>query len=177
MLRYDDGGWAEAVGGHPALDLVNTVAWRPDPGRTVDRLTDGAALVRWAEFVGLVDRRRAARFRREVDDETVRRVRRLREQVHRVVQPVAVGDRPAAEDVDSLRRTLLGVLGRARVVAVLPVQWSTGLASATDLPDELGLHAWRLLEREDAHRLRQCRADDCGWLFLDRSRNGSRRRR
>ena len=42
VLRFDDGGWTEAVGNHPALDLVNTVAWRLDPARTVDRLADGA---------------------------------------------------------------------------------------------------------------------------------------
>nr|WP_246305023.1 CGNR zinc finger domain-containing protein [Nocardioides thalensis] len=46
--------------------------------------------------------------------------------------------------------------------------------AAASLPDQLALAAWQLLEREDAHRLRQCRANDCGWLFLDRTKNASR---
>ena len=50
------GGHSELIGNHPALDLVNTVGWRLDPQRTVDRLPDGAALVRWAAYAGLVDR-------------------------------------------------------------------------------------------------------------------------
>ena len=37
----------QLIGGHVALDLVNTVAWRLDPERTVDRLTDPARLADW----------------------------------------------------------------------------------------------------------------------------------
>ncbi|HET9420797.1 MAG TPA: CGNR zinc finger domain-containing protein [Nocardioides sp.] len=160
ILRYDDGGWAEATGGHPALDLVNTVSWRLDPSRTVDRLPDGAALERWADFVGLSI---------GAGDEVVDKVRRLREQIYRVVQPMAVGEEPEVTDVEALRRTLLGALGRAEVASVMPLE-----LAAADLPDELALAAWRLLEREDAGRLRQCQASDCGWLFLDHTKNRSR---
>jgi predicted RNA-binding Zn ribbon-like protein len=163
VLRYDDGGWAEAIGGHPALDLVNTVSWRLDPSRTVDRLQDGAELARWADFIGL------AGAVGEAADDTVVRVRRLREQLYRVVQPMAVGEQPGAKEVGVLRRPLFAAVGRAEVVSVMPLELTAG-----DLVDELALHAWRLLEREDAGRLRQCGASDCGWLFLDHTKNGSR---
>ncbi len=96
-------------------------------------------------------------------------MRTLREQLYRVVQPLAVGDEPAAPDVDRLRRTLLGAVGRADVASVMPLE-----LSAADLRDELALAAWRLLEREDPRRIRQCRASDCGWIFLDRTKNASR---
>ena len=162
VLRFDDGGWSEAIGGHLALDLVNTVSWRLDPDRSVDRLPDDEALTRWAEFVGL-------ELRSEVTDETVAEVRRLRERVYRVVQPLAVGAQPATADLTSLRRLLLGAVGRAEVTLVMPLE-----LTAASLSDELALAAWRLLEREDARRLRQCRAGDCGWLFLDRTKNASR---
>jgi predicted RNA-binding Zn ribbon-like protein len=180
VLRFDDGGWAEAIGNHPALDLVNTVAWRLDPARTVERLPDGAALVRWAAFVGLLDDEQEAAFVAEVTDgpELGRRVaaqaRRGRERLHRVLQPMAAGHGPDAADVAALHRGLLGVLGRAGVTTTMPVEWSTGLRSVSDLPDELGLATWRLLEREDRGRLKQCQDTDCGWLFLDRTKNGSR---
>jgi predicted RNA-binding Zn ribbon-like protein len=160
ILRYDDGGWAEATGGHLALDLVNTVSWRLDPSRTVDRIPDGAALERWARFVGLSA---------EADDEVVAKVRRLREQIYAVVQPMATGAEPSAKDVEALRRTLLAALGRVEVAAVMPLE-----LAAADLPDELAVAVWQLLEHEDAGRLRQCKASDCGWVFLDRTKNGSR---
>ena len=45
------------VGGHPALDLVNTVErGAPAAGREpADHLADPPALLRWARRVGLVD--------------------------------------------------------------------------------------------------------------------------
>src|SRR4051812_20520058 len=113
VLRFADGGWAEAVGNHPALDLVNTVAWRRDPDRTVDRLPDGAALVTWAVFVGLLDQAQAAAFEAELDRDPeaghrlVTQVRRTRERLHRVLQPMAAGAEPAAADVAELHRELL----------------------------------------------------------------------
>ena len=162
VLRFEDGGWTEAIGGHLALDLVNTVSWRPDPGRTVDRLPDAAALARWADFVGLD-------HREDMTEQTVADVRRLREGVHRVVQPLAAGAEPVAADVAACRSLLLDAQGRAEIVSVMPVE-----VTATSVYDELALAAWALLEREDARRLRQCRADDCGWLFLDRTKNASR---
>jgi predicted RNA-binding Zn ribbon-like protein len=180
ILRFDDGGWAEAVGNHPALDLVNTVAWRPDPARTVDRLPDGLALVNWAAFVGLVSDGQADAFRAELhndpgaDRRMTAQVRHARERLYRVLQPMVVGEEPAAADVAAVHRRLLGVLSRAEVVSAMPLEWSTGLRSVSDLPDELGLATWRLLQREDRRRIRQCQASDCGWLFLDRTKNGSR---
>ena len=180
VLRFEDGGWAEAIGGHPALDLVNTVAWRHDPARIVDRLPDGAALVTWAAFVGVVDEERAAAFTAELRDDPegdrriTARVRRARERLHQVLAPMAVGDEPAAPDVSALHRGLQGAIGRADVVTAMPLELSTGLRSVWELPDELDLTTWRLLRDEDSSRLRQCRDDDCGWLFLDRTKNGSR---
>jgi predicted RNA-binding Zn ribbon-like protein len=180
VLRFDDGGWAETIGNHPALDLVNTVAWRLDPARTVDRLPDGLAVVTWAAFVGLLDERQAAAFASELasdpdtDRRTAAQVRAARERLHRVLQPMAVGDEPAPADVAALHRGLLVALARVEVSTVMPLEWTTGLRSVSDLPDELALAAWRLLQHEDRGRLRQCKDSDCGWLFLDRTKNGSR---
>jgi predicted RNA-binding Zn ribbon-like protein len=180
VLRYDDGGWAEAIGNHPALDLVNTVAWRLDPDRVVDRLPDGLELVRWAAFVGLLDDAQEAAFAAELDGDphANRRIaaqaRRTRELLHAVLQPMAVGEEPAGPDLAALHRRLLGALGRAELSSVMPLEWTTGLRSVFDLPDELGLVSWRLLQGADRRRLRQCQDGDCGWLFLDRTKNGAR---
>ena len=180
VLRFDDGGWAEAIGNHPALDLVNTVAWRLDPDRTVDRLPHGIAVVRWAAFVGLLDDGQAAGFTTELENDpradrrVGAQVRLARERLHRVLQPMAVGEEPDGPDVAALHRGLLSALGRAEATTVMPLEWSTGLHSVSDLTDELALATWRLLQGEDRRRLRQCHDSDCGWLFLDRTKNGSR---
>ena len=180
-LRHDDGGWAERVGNHLALDLVNTVAWRLDPARTVDRLPDSASLVRWAAFVGLLDRDRAealsdkaARDERAAE-RVVADVRRARECLYAVLHPLATdGAAPHPDDVEALQDWLVEVLGRAELASVMPTTWSHPLETLADLPVTLGLQAWSLLQEERGDRLRQCQDASCGWLFLDRSRNGSR---
>lgn len=179
-LRFADGGWAEQVGNDLALDLVNTVAWRRDPERRVDRVADVPALLAWARFVDLVDEESEARLERAVArdpraaDAALARVRGLRERLHAVVLPLAQGARPDAADVRAVHTELLEALGRAAVGSVMPLTWLTELDSVDGLADRLAVHAWQLLQRDRAGRLRECRDDSCGWVFLDRSRNGSR---
>jgi predicted RNA-binding Zn ribbon-like protein len=159
----------ELVGGHVVLDLVNTVAWRLDPERWVDRIAEPGARDDWLRAVGLptgVDHRArpdAHASRSRPDDLAV-----LRETAYRVLQPVAVGAEP--EGVDELRELMVGAVSKAWIVQLNPLRWR-----ADDPVTELTLATWRLLEDEDLSRLKQCQDDDCGWLFLDRSKNGSRR--
>ncbi len=180
VLRFADGGWAELVGNDPALDLVNTVSWRRDPARRIDRLSDAPDLLRWTEFAGVVDGQIGRRLARQVAADpgagttALERVRQLREQLHDVVLPLAQGGRPAAADVATLSSHLFRALGRAEVVSVMPIAWRPAPVTLSGLPDLLAVHAWQLLQGGDPDRLRQCRGDGCGWLFLDRSRNGSR---
>lgn len=178
-LRFADGGWVELVGNDPALDLVNTVSWRGDPERRVDRLSDASDLLRWSEFAGVVDGTTGRRLAQQVAADPVagstalKRVTQLRERLYDVVLPLAVGESPAAADVTTLNSQLCRALGRAEVVSVMPIAWRTP-GTLEGLADLLAVHAWQLLQAGDSDRLRQCRGEGCGWLFLDRSRNGSR---
>ena len=174
-LRFADGGHAELIGNHPALDLVNTVGWRLDPGRSVDRLSDGDALLRWATFAGLLEGG-AGPVAPGEPDLAAAAVRGLRDMLHRVLQSLALGAPPDPAALTALRARLLEALGREEVEVgrLMPLEWSAPSRTVADLPVRLALAGWELLAREDVRRLRQCRDDDCGWLFLDRSRNGSR---
>ncbi len=145
----------ELVGGHVVLDLLNTVSWRLDPSRWVDRIAEPSAREVWLRAVGLGP---AESGELEV----------LRETVYRVLQPLALGEE--SDGVGELRDLLVAAVSRARIVQLNPLRWE-----GDDAVTELALAAWRLLEDEDLRRLRQCQDDDCGWLFLDRSKNGSRR--
>jgi predicted RNA-binding Zn ribbon-like protein len=180
VLRFADGGWMEACANHPALELLNTVAWRGDRTRTVDRIDDASALVRWAGFAGILDPTRERVLAAQVHDDgaaaedVVTRTRELRDALYDVVQPLASGGRVEPAARARLLAELLQHLGHLEVTSTMPLRWATGPRSLGQLPDVLGHHAWNLLDHEDATRLRQCRDDACGWLFLDRSKNGSR---
>ncbi|HEX6446204.1 MAG TPA: CGNR zinc finger domain-containing protein [Streptosporangiales bacterium] len=171
----------ERLGGHPCVDLVNTVAWRLDEAWTTDRLADAEALVGWAGAAGLVDGAEAAALRAECASEparaerVLRRARGFRELLYRTLHALATGGAPDAGDVEALRRATTRALGRAELVGLAPMRWSLRARTLADLPGVLALSAWELLQFEDLGRLRQCADDACGWLFLDRSRNGTRR--
>lgn len=171
----------DLVGGHPAMDFVNTVDdWYASPMQ--DYLTDYPALLLWASRIELVPVATLRRLERlaarkpEGAHRVHRRAIAIRRTLHRVFSALA-DKRPALEP--DLER-LTGWLGRAlprrqilptadcyewvwREQPLLPerVLWPV-LTAATDL-----------LCSADATRVREC--PGCGWLFLDRSKNRSRR--
>lgn len=150
----------ELIGGHLLLDLVNTVSWRLDDSRWIDRLSTPADLDDWCAAVGLSAGRRA-----KLEDVT-----QVRETAYLVVLPLARGDEPTKVELQAMQELLVDALSRAKPTGLRPLDWTTD-----DLPGTLALSAARLLEHEDLSRLRECQDDDCGWLFMDRSKNGSRR--
>ncbi|TDD18749.1 hypothetical protein E1218_25390 [Kribbella turkmenica] len=153
----------ELVGGHVAVDLVNTVAWRLDERRRVDRIADPANLRRWLTAAGLELSKRITR-------DELGQLAHCRETAYAVLRALAVGAEPRAADLAVLRDEFELAVRKASLVCAQPLTWR----AATTL-DELRLSVWRLFEDEDLSRLRQCDDDGCGWLFLDRSRNSSRR--
>ena len=181
----DDGGLS-VLGGHLALDFANTLEGRGTP-RERDRLADYPALVDWAFGAGAVDRREAADLRAYADwapgsaAEALGDARALREAVYRVAAAVASSGSSAAPDpadLDALNRGLAPLLGATRLAAT-----PAGLAPAWGgAPDGLERVLWPvaraafdLLSGAAAGRLRECAGADCRRLFLDRSKNGSRR--
>lgn len=56
-----------------------------------------------------------------------------------------------------------------------PARWTLQARHPRDLARVLALHALDLLQTMPASRLRRCGDQGCGWLFLDTTRNHSRR--
>jgi predicted RNA-binding Zn ribbon-like protein len=154
-------------GGAPALNFVDTVD--PRIGDDIeDFLPAPASLAAWAEYAGVARdvRVTAAGFRRAID---------LREALYRVFLAVARAERPAAGDLALVHDEHVQAFASARLVA-------DGDAFRYDVPATAGVDAilWPLLEsaREvlaTPHRVKECPGEDCGWVFLDTSRNGTRR--
>jgi len=167
MPRFD------LVAGDPALELVNTVAWRGDPARAVDRLDGFPALVAWAQQTGLVGAPVAARLRG--GDAVVEQVRALREDLHAVLGAVVDRREPEAEALRALHGRIVAALGAASPRPALPLEWEVDVARGADLPHALALAALRLLRSPEATRVGRCSDATCGWLYLDHSRNRSRR--
>ncbi|UPK02720.1 ABATE domain-containing protein [Bradyrhizobium sp. 170] len=170
----------EWSGGHPALDLVNTVDERPSP-TPIENLATHHDLIRFAALAGLLDRRTAARLQR-LDNRSgsriVKRARKLREHLHDVLAAANSG-RPARQpDLDALSAAIQA----AHAAQTLVSSPSPGLANrrwSPALAREIPLHACSLaieclLVDEDRKRIRKCGASDCDVYYLDTSK-GRRR--
>jgi predicted RNA-binding Zn ribbon-like protein len=161
------------AGGHLALDLVNTVEPRIAGEDQTDHLRNPADLLTWARRVDLVDDSAAA----EVAEAWARS------------PALAAADLEAAV---AIRESLYDVLtGAADGLPVLAAGWAgagsrTGLVAdgngfrlvvGTSIPDRLAVAAVDLLTTADLTKLHACPPEQggCGWLFLDHSRNSTRR--
>jgi predicted RNA-binding Zn ribbon-like protein len=166
------------VGGALALDFVNT-ADRTDDTLLTEWLHAYDDLLDWAQAKELLSADLAdhLRVQAEVHPEAAARVaadaRALREAIFRLFAghdhdaPLAILNAALAESQRWLRVAVQG----DRYVW----HWA-GDRDALDRPLwMIARAAALLLLGEEARRVRRCAADDCGWLFLDTSKNGSRR--
>lgn len=177
------------VGGDPCLDFVNTVGGRapagggtPAPVRA-DKLAAYSDLVAFGVHAGLVSEgtarllRRAGRARPREAVAALGRARTFREALYRTLRGRLLGRPAAPADLAVINASIAA--GRRREVRAargggLRWEWR-GLDEQLESPLwPVARAAAALLTSADLARLRQCGGDDCGWLFLDRSRNHRR---
>ena len=174
------------IGGHPALDLINTVDWTRRGPRD-ERMTDIARFIEFSEHAGLIDKRAARRLRTEARrDEAAAarvlvRVHLLRDALQRIVA-VLTGHAPRDGEHDLALATLDSELHRAQEHRRLTDDGDALSLSWPELGGSLESPLWplvwsaaQLLTSDEQRRLRVCDAPDCGWVYVDRSRNRMRR--
>jgi predicted RNA-binding Zn ribbon-like protein len=120
-------------------------------------------------------------------------VRELRLLLHRIFLPVSEGELPAGEDLRALEAVLasrdqalalaetpdgeLAWRWRSGAPAPLPTRDDKrlGPAAAARIAGSIARSAADLLTSGELERIKVCDAHDCGWFFVDVSRNRSRR--
>jgi predicted RNA-binding Zn ribbon-like protein len=171
------------VGGDPSIDLVNTVDWLGDE-LDHDRIPDYDRLTRWAEGAGVITASVGERLRRASEAHprqaaaAVAAAGWLRWVLQRLFTAVASGEPPGVA-LDELNELLTDGLGRMRVAPSsrrqLALAWQR---MGEDLESPLWPVVWsaaQLLTSNEAARIHICAAPDCGWMYVDRSRNRLRR--
>lgn len=178
-------GWVfEIYGDNLALDFVNTVNDRPSD-QPIERLVRYEDLLSWCSQARTVSEESIAALRSLAAEHpraatlALARAVAAREAIWRVMEaivegaPIPEGALRALNDV--LQKAFEGVhlVGAGRGCSVV---WETE-APDLDAPLAAILRATvsLLSSPEDLERVRACASETCRWLFLDRSRNGSRR--
>ncbi|MFG1920331.1 CGNR zinc finger domain-containing protein [Cryptosporangium sp. NPDC048952] len=173
------------VGGHVALDLVNTVEPRV-PGATEFRehLRTPEDLLAWGLRVGLLDGGEVETVRAAwvaspaTSSQALHASHDIREATYDVLLAVLGVHADASPQLDELGVRWAAATARSGLTLEPGrVRLQVGTNPATLVQDRLVTAAVDLLRTADPKRLRTCPLEDggCGWLFLDRSKNGSRR--
>jgi len=170
--------------GHPSLEFTNTVNNHASeqPGETLFKYEDVLA---WAGRVGLFREDQVGRLTRQAarqPDEAARvfvAVLALREAMYRIVIAQTKGKSAPKQDLAILNSVLSQLTGGAQVVYQtdrFEWQWNFD-ENALEAPLWLlALSAVDLMTSEYYERVGQCADEDgCGWLFVDTSKNHSRR--
>jgi predicted RNA-binding Zn ribbon-like protein len=177
------GGGLQRVGGELSLDFTNTVSWHGSP-QAEEWLTSYSHLVAWAHLAGvLTDKEQAALLkqatRRPAEAAGVlEEALRLREALFRIYTAVRRADRPDSADLATLNRLLTRAYAHLEIepgTDAFTWRW-TGGSQELDRPLwSVARSAAELLASDRLGRVKECAGEHCGWLFLDRSRNQSRR--
>jgi len=172
----------ELIGGHLALDLVNTVSWRHDPDRWRENLAEPHDLLTWAHRAPDLDGddfsilRSAIAKDPQAAERVLHDVRELREHLYQHLGACIdhPDTKPQVERAAPLHRTLIDAVAASNLAGT-PARWKLEPSTASGLTRVLALHALDLLQTMPRERLRRCDDAGCGWLFLDTTRNHSRR--
>ena len=166
------------VAGALSLDFVNTVEWRGDAERRIERLTGYDELLLWCRAAGVLDDDGAEQRRAEAE-------RRPAAAADVVQQAIAarelLADLLAGQPGFRTLSEFNWLLGRIPRSAVLKAD-GDGFAWRYDSGDRLNDVLWpvlwdaaALLTGDSLGKVGHCHNDICGWFFIDHSRNRSRR--
>ncbi|HLW92936.1 MAG TPA: CGNR zinc finger domain-containing protein [Roseiarcus sp.] len=171
------------IGCDLALDFTNTSSGRGHSTH-VEHLQNAENVVAWARHAKALapgdgewilgalaaDEGLAARF--------LKRALALREIVHAIGVEVASRRKAPADAVNALAHVHAACIARARLTphgTGFVWAWAPQEAPIEAVLGPIALSALTLLTQADLSRIKQCQGDHCGWLFLDTTKNKSRR--
>jgi predicted RNA-binding Zn ribbon-like protein len=168
-------------GGHPALDFVNSLDNRFRDDGPNEMLASYGDLLRFLEETDLLSHERARILSKavttDVGERTLQSVRELREATAAVFYGSLGGKPPAPQDVRLLEKYFLDASRHRELCWDDGLSWQWGrFETEPRLPVWILSQAVAdiLLSAQKA-RVRTCDADTCRWLFLDTSKNHTRR--
>jgi predicted RNA-binding Zn ribbon-like protein len=169
-------------GGNLCLDFINTVSDRTgEPREHVETYGD---LLEFARQAGAMPPAEVEELAAEATSDPAYATRvnaqalRTREVLYRIFRTIATENMPGDRDLAALNSILVDGLAKARLIREGDAyRWSwAGDCSCLERPLWQVAHsAADLLASGRLDRIRLCGSDTCEWLFLDESRNRSRR--
>ena len=165
------------------IDFVNTLSWR---GREVsaEELVNYGDLITWSRQVGIITPQDANKLFKKADrhpadgEKVLRGAVDLRETIYRIFGAIIENQKPAKDDLATFNNYLSKTMSFSQIINTQKgFSWdSSGDKSKMDwVLNPVIRSAADLLVSDELKKLKSCSDPMCGWLFLDISRNQSRR--
>lgn len=155
------------VGGRLCLDFLNTADWSPSGDVVHEKLADQGDLAIWCRAVDLGKRPGLE------DQAAMEEFKAFRASLRRLFLAAIMGEKPKKKDLTRFNQMLEADASCA------PLAMRRGaFAFNKDMPvaQIIGLSALAVLTQPtEIGRVEVCPSENCGWLFLDESKNRRRR--
>ena len=169
------------LGGMLCLDFINTLDWRGRP-KPDEYLCSYENLLEWGVLAGALTQGQSHRLRRSVTKAVAAKALRcavaFREAAHRLLKAMVESAKPQTDDV----RHVSGMIAKARSHEILSYERGTLTWSLLDTERDPQLVLWivslsfaDLLTSERLRCVRECGGPECGWFFIDATKNHQRR--
>ena len=176
-------GNLKLLGGRLCLDFVNTLEWRgkEDSG---EHFKSYHALIAWSRHVGIITHQDADILSQTADghpsegERVLARAVELRETIYRIFTAIIAGKKTAKEDLAAFNEHLANTMILSQIIETKDgFFWdSNGDKAKLDwVLNPIIRSAAELLVSDQLKKIKACADPACGWLFLDISRNRSRR--
>ncbi|MFC4809765.1 CGNR zinc finger domain-containing protein [Paenibacillus sp. GCM10023250] len=175
------------VGERLCMDFINTVSWRESTDKRRDWFTNYAELADWCVHAGVLTGRQAETLLAGAEETpaeaeaVLKQAIDMRETMYRIFKSVAQETSPHTTDLKRFNESVSRFYRTLQVIH----ENETGRFALKFGHAEHNLNAMLapilqsavelLVSSSDLTRVKQCEGDPCGWLFLDTSRNRSRR--
>jgi predicted RNA-binding Zn ribbon-like protein len=165
------------------LDFANTVGWHASD-HPQEWLLSHVDLLAWSEHAGILTGQQKERLLQVARDHpalaeaVLARAIALREAIYRIFSRIVQDGQPKTEDLATLQKAYAEAMEHARLVPLtdgFTFIWPEKEETLDAPLWPIAYSGMELLLTKQWHQVKECPGDGCGWLFLDRSRNQSRR--
>lgn len=171
------------VGGELALDFANTSSGRGSAGHQ-EHLRAAGDVVDWAEHARAILPQGAEWLRNmalrdpQFAQHLLAASLALREDIYDLGAALAAGHAAPREKIDPIAAVQARSLAKATLEPIAgryAWSWVAKTAPIEAVLGPISLSAITMLLQADPTRIKQCPGEKCGWLFLDATKNKSRR--
>lgn len=173
----------ELIAGAACLNFTNTLGGARGKTNKTEYLKNYQDLLNWNRLAGLLSAKQAESLELKSKDhqseanKVLEKAKELRESIYHIFSAIASGQIPPNSDLVVMNRELEHGLHHQRIVWTLSgYKW--GWEEPTELDSLLApiaRSAADLITSADLTHVRECASPSCSWLFVDETRNKSRR--